>query len=177
MLKKVIIFILLTILPIFAFGQINVIFLEDVPKEDRISIVNKLDSAVRINIKDSVKTFQTIEMSFNCTDSYNANKVLDNLDFGEKIIIITFQKLRFECTDEELDGLNIGNGSIITRYNVFTNERLIKTALHELGHMRGLLPHCNNKLCFMYGGGTQDQLAIYDSQTSFCKKCNKIINK
>ena len=53
-------------------------------------------------------------------------------------------------------------------------ERLIKEALHELGHSIGL-PHCKKKKCVMVFSNSIEQVDYKGS--SFCDKCRKKLQR
>ena len=48
------------------------------------------------------------------------------------------------------------------------HERIVKEAIHELGHTFGLF-HCNNKLCVMYFSNSLNDTDI--KEKSFCSDC------
>lgn len=53
------------------------------------------------------------------------------------------------------------------------NNRLLKVALHELGHNFGL-PHCANQQCIMVDAEGKDKI---DSQKGFCDACAQALSK
>ncbi len=55
-----------------------------------------------------------------------------------------------------------------------TEERLLKEAVHELGHNFGLL-HCEDYLCVMHPSTSVEEVDI--KTASFCSKCWKEISK
>ena len=52
-------------------------------------------------------------------------------------------------------------------------ERLLKVALHELGHNFGL-PHCPEQTCFLVDAEGKNKL---ESEREFCKKCQNYLVK
>lgn len=72
-------------------------------------------------------------------------------------------------------GYNPGNACVISDYRLSKypqtemqlNERLLKVALHELGHNFGL-PHCPNEYCLLTDAQGKDKL---NNETGFCSKC------
>ena len=89
-----------------------------------------------------------------------------NFVFGEAspedgIAIISLQRLR-----QEFYGL-MENDEALER-------RMVTEAVHELGHVYGLM-HCSNPKCVMFFSNT---LADTDKKSDkFCEKCNKIFEK
>lgn len=53
-------------------------------------------------------------------------------------------------------------------------ERLLKEAIHELGHIFGL-HHCPDKLCVMHFSNSLEDTDI--KSTGFCRSCSIIINR
>ena len=89
-----------------------------------------------------------------------------NFVFGEAspedgIAIISLQRLR-----QEFYGLN-ENDEVLQR-------RMVTEAVHELGHVYGLM-HCSNPKCVMFFSNT---LTDTDRKSDkFCEKCGKVFEK
>ncbi len=70
-------------------------------------------------------------------------------------------------------GLSSGNNAVISiarLYGDLLQERIIKEAVHELGHLLGL-PHCKDPECVMYFSNT---LSDTDRKSkNFCEKCQQ----
>ena len=73
-------------------------------------------------------------------------------------------------------GYQPGNACVISDYRLSKypqtqmqlNEKLLKVALHELGHNFGL-PHCPDEHCIMTDAKGKDKL---NNEKGFCSKCN-----
>ena len=110
----------------------------------------------RVNPTKEMKILVICDM-----DAYsgNLNFVFGEAHLGGRIAGIYLPRLRPEFYNLEPDEL------------IF-NDRIVKEAIHELGHAFGLL-HCNNKRCVMYFSNS-----LYDTDFKnriFCENCkNKL---
>lgn len=81
------------------------------------------------------------------------NFIFGQAEIGGRVALISLYRLRSE--DKEL-----------------YHARVIKEAIHELGHTFGLR-HCNNQFCVMFFSNT---LADTDRKTGwYCEKCEKML--
>lgn len=70
-------------------------------------------------------------------------------------------------------GLTSGNTCVVSLYRLKTTDRLIKVAIHEIGHMYGL-GHCPTPGCYMHA---YVDLAEIDSEYQLCARCKNILTK
>lgn len=78
-------------------------------------------------------------------------------------------------------GYRSGNAAVISTYRLGKKassrqqvyQRLLKVALHELGHNFGL-PHCANQTCIMVDAEGKNKL---DGEKEFCENCHLFLHK
>lgn len=155
-------------------GQINVIFMSDIPPLHVPIIYKHLQIYSKAHLPDTVRF-----LGYTRFHNLECGDVLFYLGqirkFPGKFLLVTYRVLTYQCTDDWVDGFTIGDKSIITLYNCGTITRLSKLAMHELGHSFGL-DHCINKGCFMESGGFDNNM-LYDKENKFCNKCRKLLKK
>jgi len=127
------------------------------------------------------------EVRIKNTDRLSANKILKIYNSissfkNKKILIITSKDI---CTTRFLNGKNFknwgifglgtinGSACVVSTFRIKSTSRLIKVAIHEIGHTKGL-SHCENFKCVMTDakgyGKNVDQ-----ARFNFCQKCSKKI--
>ena len=121
---------------------------------------------------------------------YRASVLLDSIDSYkgfDKIIGITSKDIsttKNNIYDWGIMGLanSPGSSCIISTFRIKTsnkvlfNDRFIKVALHELGHMMGL-PHCTfSNTCFMEAA--EGTIKSVDRETRYlCSNCKKLVSQ
>lgn len=78
-------------------------------------------------------------------------------------------------------GFQPGNACVVSSYRLkkgvtstkHLQERILKVALHELGHNFGL-PHCPDQTCFLVDAEGKNKL---DAEVGFCNKCHNYLLK
>ncbi len=96
-------------------------------------------------------------------DAYSGelNFVLGQAHLGGKVAVIYLSRLRQDFYGKKSD------------INKLFEQRVIKEAVHELGHSFGLI-HCEKNKCVMhFSNSLQDTDFKHDK---FCERCNKILS-
>lgn len=155
-------------------GQMNVIFMSDIPPLHVPIIFKSLQTYSKTHLPDTIRFLGYFKFyNLECGDVlFYINQVKK---IPGKVLIVTYRLLTYQCTDDWMDGFTVDDKSIITLYNCGTITRLSKLAMHESGHIYGLY-HCLNKGCFMEVGGSDNNI-LYDRENKFCNKCRKLLKK
>jgi archaemetzincin len=101
-------------------------------------------------------------------DAYSddLNFVFGEAHLGGRVAAIYLPRLRDEIYVHKSDNKN-------NNYNLF-EQRVIKEAVHELGHTFGLR-HCQINKCVMHFSNSLQDTDFKDDK--FCKRCNKILKE
>lgn len=177
--KKFLIVSLFTLLSLNCFSQIKVYFFRDVPPMHVTIILKQLEEAIPTILGDSVIYGGILDMPEDAyckaTKGYNAFKFMNKTNNDSiKTLSITYRSISYACDDEFVDGISFDNASVVSIYYMGTFSRLVKTALHEIGHLYGLL-HCKTPGCLMEAGGGADTYELTDREKDFCDKCKLLI--
>lgn len=180
MLKKIFLALLLWMLSQNVVSQIRVLYTPDMPSEHIIQINKELDSTLKLNLKDSIVSYEQYGIPHNLfRKAYNANEVISDFKDSGHLILITTKPLRWKKSIEMLDGLTnyvLGSVSIVTTYNVKDISRVVKLCMHELGHQFGL-NHCKSKSCYMEEFVEEYNPLLYDYEKDFCNICKLLLKK
>jgi archaemetzincin len=97
-------------------------------------------------------------------DAYSdeLNFVFGEAHFGGRVAAIYLPRLREEFYARKSDTSKL------------FEQRVIKEAVHELGHAFGLT-HCENSKCVMYFSNSLQDTDLKDHK--FCERCNKALKK
>ena len=97
-------------------------------------------------------------------DAYSdeLNFVFGEAHFGGRVAAVYLPRLR-----EEFYGRKSDTSKLF-------EQRVIKEAVHELGHVFGLT-HCENSKCAMYFSNSLQDTDFKDHK--FCERCNKTLKK
>ncbi len=152
----------------------------------------KLESWYKIKVHILKKVSLPSNAYYSARGRYNADSLLtflDNLSQSRKEYLLGVTGKDISIMKKE--GINWGimgygfqpgNACVVSTYRLKRgkvslkqlHEKLLKVALHELGHNFGL-PHCPVQTCFLVDAEGRDKL---ESEVEFCKKCqNYLVRK
>lgn len=187
---------------LFGFSKPNTIHLENNKPKKKIVYIQPLGD-VKYDylklVKTSVESFYhfdcvinkskplTEDLMVNSKTRYSADKILEKFDSQENYLILTEKDIatpKGNIPEWGVLGLGYRPGTVcvVSTFRMKRNvnelvikDRLIKVALHEIGHNLGL-DHCDNdRHCMMNDAkGTIKQLDI--EKIWLCDKCKKLIN-
>jgi len=107
----------------------------------------------------------------------NSNKVLGvtGVDLFVPVLTFVFGEAQLDGTAALVSAYRLDDVfyGLPPNRNLF-EQRLIKEAVHELGHTFGLI-HCRDYNCVMHSSTSVEEVDIKGSE--FCENCNRILKK
>jgi len=146
-----------------------------------IELIRWLAGKLREVFKTEVLILPPLPMPLHCYSKrgqFNSTCILSSLNVSERTLAVTekdlfARNLNFVFGEAELGGLR----AIVSYYRLKDGgeklkERLLKEAVHELGHTYGLA-HCSSRGCVM--NFSSNVLEVDAKTASFCRKCRSKI--
>ncbi len=176
--KKLFLFLTIMIFSLTVTSQVRIFFFRDVPPIH----VKKLYAAFEYmmprfyNLSTEFGGILDMPKASYCekNKAYDADHFLESITDTGKVLAVTYRSLVEDCLDSGgYHGLAQGKKALITLYDVGYVDRLLKIALHEVGHLEGL-EHCPYPLCLMHEDDYEFSL---DLKQALCPACIKQLTK
>jgi archaemetzincin len=159
---------------------IHLIFFSDFTESNR----TKFEAGLRVEVKKHFGADLVLDKSIKLPANayykprgrYKADSLLKFLDRDYRVIGVTSKDISTDKgqTDWGIMGMARcpGSSCVVSLYRVKNISRLVKVAVHELGHTYGL-KHCSTKDCLMQA--SDGSVSSVDKEKEFCTSCKAIL--